>query len=192
MTLDRPARLVLALVATTSLALSSAAAVLADSPAPGSVAPATSGAPGASGGNAISIIEKTFQPANLTIKAGDSVTWTVTQAIADSHSVTSGSYKDTSTAGKVFDSGIKLKNNGDSFSFTFTSAGTFAYFCAVHPDTMSGTITVTDANGGTGGGEAEGEGPVPTSNKIIAAVVLVVVLIVLFGPARLYQRMNRA
>lgn len=197
MTLERPARLALALVATTTLALSTAAAVLADSPAPGaSGAAGASGAPagsGAAGGNAISIVQKTFQPANLSVHVGDTVTWTVTQAIGDPHSVTSGSYKDTNNAGKVFDSGIKLKSNGDSFSFKFTTAGSFAYFCAVHPDTMSGTITVTDANGGAGAAaEGSGEGPVPTSNKVIAAVVLIVVLVLLFGWARLYQRMNRA
>ena len=193
MTLDRPVRVALAAIATTALALSTAAAVLADSPAPGSAAPASAaaGSGGPASGNAISIIQKTFQPANLTVKAGDTVTWTVTQAISDPHSVTSGSYKDTSTAGKVFDSGIKLKSNGDSFSFQFTTAGTFSYFCAVHPDTMSGTITVTDANGGTGT-EAPGEGPIPTASKVIAAVVLIVVLVLLFGWARLYQRMNRA
>jgi plastocyanin len=199
MTPERPVRLALALAGTAALVLSTAAAVLADSPAPASAAPAASGVPAASGaaasggGNAISIVQKTFQPNALTVHVGDKVTWTVTQAISDPHSVTSGSYKDASTAGKVFDSGIKLKNNGDSFSFTFTSAGTFPFFCAVHPDTMSGTITVTDANGSTGGtGAAGAEGAVPTSSKAIAAVILVVALVVLFGWARLYQRMNRA
>jgi plastocyanin len=33
-------------------------------------------------------------------------------------------------------------SNGQSFSHTFTQAGTFAYQCTVHP-TMKGTITVT-------------------------------------------------
>ena len=188
MTPDRSRRIALAFAAAATLTVVGAAAVLADSPAPGSAAPAASGG---AGGNQISIIQKTFQPSTLTVHTGDKVTWTVTQAIADSHSVTSGSYKDTANAGKVFDSGIKLKNNGDSFSYTFTTAGTFTFFCEVHPDTMSGTITVVDASGASGG-EASGAGPIPTSSKVIAAVVLIVVLLLLFGWARIYRRMNPA
>lgn len=183
----------LAGLAATTLALVLAAAVAAESPGAGSPAPAASVAPGgsaapsASGGNAISIVQKTFQPSTLTVHVGDTVTWTVTQAISDPHSVTSGSYKD-AHPGTEFDSGIKLKNNGDSFSHTFSAAGTFSFFCAVHPDTMSGTITVVDASGSTGGaGEAGG---IPVESKLIAGGVLVVALIVLFGWASLYRRMN--
>jgi plastocyanin len=40
---------------------------------------------------------------------------------------------------EVFDSGTL--NEGDEFSFTFDEAGTFSYFCQVHP-TMQGTIVV--------------------------------------------------
>jgi plastocyanin len=39
----------------------------------------------------------------------------------------------------VFDSGSM--SEGDEFSFTFEEAGTYAYFCQVHP-TMRGTIVV--------------------------------------------------
>jgi plastocyanin len=40
----------------------------------------------------------------------------------------------------VFDSGFI--DGGDTFEFTFTEAGTFAFHCEVHP-TMTGTVTVT-------------------------------------------------
>jgi plastocyanin len=40
---------------------------------------------------------------------------------------------------EVFDSGNL--SEGDEFSFTFDEAGTFPYFCQVHP-TMRGTIIV--------------------------------------------------
>jgi plastocyanin len=195
MTSERTCRLILAGTMTAILALSTAVIVLADSSsnpptessAPvGSAVPAASGAPAASGGNAISIILKTFQPSTLTVHVGDTVTWTVTQAIADSHSVTSGSYKDPKP-GTEFDSGIKLHNDGDSFSHTFAAAGTFPFFCAVHPDTMSGTITVVDATGSAGGGS---EGASPTESKVIAGVVLLVLVVLLFGWARIYRRMN--
>jgi len=201
MTSERTGRLIVAGTMTAILALSTAVIVLADSssnpptessapvgsavPA-ASGAPAASGPPAASGGNAISIILKTFQPSTLTVHVGDTVTWTVTQAIADSHSVTSGSYKDPKP-GTEFDSGIKLHDDGDSFSHTFAAAGTFPFFCAVHPDTMSGTITVVDATGSAGGG---GEGAIPTESKVIAGVVLLVLVVLLFGWARVYRRMN--
>jgi plastocyanin len=191
MTPDRLARPVLA-AATLAIAglFAGAIAVVADSPAPGSPAAsgaaAGSGGPAASGANEIQIIQKTFQPANLTIHVGDTVTWTVTQAIADPHSVTSGNYKDQSTW-TTFDSGIKLKNNGDSFKFTFTTAGTYPYFCQVHPDTMSGVITVEDVNGSAGGGESGG---IPVENKLIAGGILIAALVVFFGWAALYRRMN--
>ncbi|HJW23023.1 MAG TPA: plastocyanin/azurin family copper-binding protein [Candidatus Limnocylindrales bacterium] len=159
------------------LALAGVAA--AESPGPGA-----SGGPAASGGSAISIIQTTFQPADLTIQAGQTVTWTVTQAIDAPHSVTSGQSTD-AKPGTVFDSGITLRNNGDSFSHTFETAGTFAYFCAVHPSTMHGTITVTEASGSEAG-------PSATTSKLITATILVVVIVLLLGWARLYRRMNRA
>ena len=149
---------------------------------------AAAASPAASGGDAISIVQKTFQPSTLTVHGGDTVTWTVTEAISDPHSVTSGTYKDPASSGKDFDSGVKLKGNGDSFSHTFATAGTFSFFCAVHPDTMSGTITVVDAGGSTGG---EGEaGGIPVESKLIAGAVLVVALVLLFAWASLYRRMN--
>ena len=33
---------------------------------------------------------------------------------------------------------------GELFSVTFDTAGTFAYFCAIHPNDMRATITVAD------------------------------------------------
>lgn len=198
MTVERPSShrrsMALAGLAATALVMVLAAAAAADSPVPGSQAPAASGAPtgseapSGSGGNAISIVQKTFQPATLSVHVGDTVTWTVTEAISDPHSVTSGSYKDAQSSGKEFDSGVKLRSNGDTFSHTFTAAGTFSFFCAVHPDTMSGMITVLDASG-TAGAEGDGRG-IPVESKLLAGGILVVALLLLFGWASLYRRMN--
>jgi plastocyanin len=137
-----------------------------------------------SGGAAISIIDKTFQPAEVTIHVGETVTWTVTRAIDQPHSVTSGTPTD-GQPGSLFDSGVTLRNNGDSFSWTFATPGTYPFFCSVHPDTMTGTVTVL-ADGG-----AEGEHPaVDTSSKLIAVGLLVVALVILLGWAALYRRLN--
>jgi plastocyanin len=79
---------------------------------------------------------------NLTIAAGDTVTWT--HSGNNTHTVTSGAE---ANAGTLFNSGNLTR--GQTFSFRFTTAGSFPYFCMIHgSNTMSGTITVT-----TGGGE---------------------------------------
>ena len=76
--------------------------------------------------------------------AGTTVTWKQTDA--GTHTVTSGTV--TQGAGDVttapdgkFDSGNIA--TGATFEFTFDEAGTFPYFCAVHPATMRGDVQVT-------------------------------------------------
>jgi len=71
-----------------------------------------------------------FSPATFTVRVGDSVTWFNGDVME--HTVTS----DAGTP-VAFDS--PLLNSGDTFTFTFTQAGTYAYHCAPHP-TMTGTI----------------------------------------------------
>ncbi len=78
---------------------------------------------------------------NLTVKVGDTVAWVVNGN--NGHTVTSGTE---SNAGAVFNSGNL--NRGDTFSFRFTNAGSFPYFCQVHgSNVMSGTITVQSSGG---------------------------------------------
>jgi plastocyanin len=72
-----------------------------------------------------------FDPPMLMVKVGTQVVWT--NASDAPHTVTS----DTG----VFNSPNKLKQN-DTFMFTFTTAGTFAYHCNVHPY-MKATIVVS-------------------------------------------------
>jgi plastocyanin len=70
----------------------------------------------------------TFTPAALTVKVGTTVTWTNHDDIP--HTVVS--------AGKFRS---KTLDTDDSFSFTFTAAGEYKYFCSLHPH-MSGVIKV--------------------------------------------------
>src|SRR6476661_10574053 len=95
---------------------------------------------------AVSIVGTSFQPSTITVEAGDTVTWTTTQSIGQQHSVTSGK-PGGADVGKVFDSGIGLQDNGQSFPFTFTTPGTYDYFCQVHPAQMTGQVIVTAAAG---------------------------------------------
>ena len=78
----------------------------------------------------VKIANFTFDPPTLTVKAGTTVTWVNADDIP--HLV---SEKD----GKFSSSAL---DTNDKFSQTFSTAGTFEYFCAIHPH-MTGKIVVT-------------------------------------------------
>ncbi len=84
---------------------------------------------------AVSIDNFTFTPPNLTVKAGTTVTWTNRDDIP--HGIASSSNAFTRS---------KAMDTDDSYSFTFTTPGTYQYFCYVHPH-MVGTIVVQAATG---------------------------------------------
>ena len=75
----------------------------------------------------------TFAPQQLTVKAGTMVTWINDDDIP--HTVVSMP----NVRSKPLDS-------EDKFSFTFTTPGTYKYFCSLHPH-MTGTIVVQTATG---------------------------------------------
>ena len=80
-----------------------------------------------------------FNPAALTVKAGTTVTWVNEDSYI--HTVTSGTSP--SDRSGLFDSGNL--NGGDTFSFTFSEAGTYDYFCVPHYSLgMIGKIIVTN------------------------------------------------
>jgi plastocyanin len=76
----------------------------------------------------VTIDNFTFTPAELKVKVGDTVTWTNHDDIP--HTVVS--------AGKFRS---KAMDTDNTFSFTFTAAGDYKYFCSLHPH-MTGTIKV--------------------------------------------------
>src|SRR5450432_4936743 len=71
----------------------------------------------------------TYNPQQITVKAGTTVTWINHDDIP--HTVTSktGAFRS------------KAMDTDDKFSFTFATPGTFPYFCALHPH-MTGSIVV--------------------------------------------------
>ena len=79
--------------------------------------------------------DKCFIPSKVSINAGDTISWTNDDTAV--HTTTGGSIS-TGTTG-TFDSG--LIQSGVQYEYTFDSAGTFDYFCVVHP-WMSGTVSV--------------------------------------------------
>ncbi len=87
----------------------------------------------------IAIDNFVFGPERLTVKAGTTVTWTNRDDIP--HTVAS---KD-----RLFKS--KVMDTDESYSFTFSTPGEYAYFCSLHPH-MTGTIVV---EGTTGSGASQ-------------------------------------
>jgi plastocyanin len=82
----------------------------------------------------VSLANFAFVPSSVTIGVGDTVTWT--------HNDPGVPHTVTSTDGGPLSSGTL--NQGQTFAFTFDTAGTYAYTCAFHP-TMTGTVVVQAA-----------------------------------------------
>lgn len=95
---------------------------------PGSPSLAASGQP-SSATAAVTIDNFSFAPAQLTVSVGTTVTWTNRDDIP--HTIVSND--------GVFKS--KVRDTDETFSFTFDKAGTYSYFCSVHPK-MTGKIVV--------------------------------------------------
>jgi plastocyanin len=89
----------------------------------------------ASSGAKVAVKLFQFQPAELEVKAGTTVTWTNEDDIG--HTITSGTSENKDGR---FD--MRLAGKGATFSFTFTQPGTFTYFCNRH-QSMQGRIRVT-------------------------------------------------
>jgi plastocyanin len=90
---------------------------------------------GGGGGAQVGMQNIQFDPAEVTINAGEAVTWTNDEAVA--HDV------DGSGPGGDFSSGPEGgMNEGDEFAFTFDEPGMYDYVCRVHAPGMAGTVTV--------------------------------------------------
>ncbi|MDT7803421.1 MAG: hypothetical protein QOI78_6854, partial [Actinomycetota bacterium] len=92
-------------------------------------------APAAASTKSVEMMGYKFSPATLTIAVGDTVTWTNHDTAPHNVVVTDGPERFTSPT----------LQTGGTFSHTFTQAGTYSYYCAIHPD-MKATVTV---EGGT-------------------------------------------
>ena len=139
----------------------------------------------------VSIVDFSFQPSSVTISAGESVIWTNNGQAAHTVTADNGS----------FDSSPNCPSNlsdcmqpGDSYTHTFSSAGTFAYHCKVHPS-MTGTVVVeaaaTSPAPSVTGGDAE-PSPLPNTgaSSLTGPFVVFGFLFLLAGAVVLY-RMRR-
>jgi plastocyanin len=109
---------------------------------------------GGSAGEVTAVPGRAFDPVDITVAVGETVTWTIDSD--DAHTVTaydgsvpgsadyfaSGNFASEDAAREDLAEG--LLKRGDTFEFTFDEPGTYEYFCIPHEDDgMKGTVTVT-------------------------------------------------
>ncbi len=113
-------------------ACGSAASPAATAPAPAASAatqvPAATSAPAAEA--SVTIQNFAFAPAELSVKVGQSITWTNKDSTAHTVTLDDASLDSGNVAGDA------------TFNHAFTAAGTFAYHCSIHPS-MKATVVVT-------------------------------------------------
>jgi plastocyanin len=78
----------------------------------------------------VRIVNFTFTPNLVTVKVGGTVTWTQVDSVGHSVESTTGAWKTSN-----------VLQPGQTFSHTFTKAGTYPYICGVH-NYMMGTVKV--------------------------------------------------
>ena len=91
---------------------------------------------GGGGGAQVGMQSVEFDPKNLTVKAGETITFTNNESVPHDVHKTSG-------PGDDFSSGeTGGMQEGDTFELTLDKPGKYAYVCNVHAPGMAGRITV--------------------------------------------------
>lgn len=100
----------------------------------------------------VALVDDEFQPANLTIRQGDTVVWVHRGQRPHGVRAADGSFE--SSPGCSFQNGSSCMRSGDRYSRTFDQPGTYSYFCPVHGSAngvgMAGQVTVASSGGGGG------------------------------------------
>jgi len=78
---------------------------------------------------AVKIDNFVFGPQTITVPVGVTVTWTNSDDIPHTAVSTDGVFKS------------KVMDTDEKFSYTFTKAGTYSYYCSIHPK-MTGQVVV--------------------------------------------------
>jgi plastocyanin len=95
-----------------------------------------SGGSGSGGGTSVSMKNIQFDPKDITVKAGETITFTNDESVPHDVHKESGPGGDFSSGG---DGGMQ---QGDTFKLKLDKPGTYKYVCHVHAPGMAGTITV--------------------------------------------------
>ncbi len=117
------------------------------------------GSKGGPGTNEVWIEGMAFNPSSITVKAGTTIKWTNKDGIA--HTVTSDD--------NLFNSGSI--NGGGTFSYTFSTVGTFNYHCSIHPS-MTAKVIVTSASTASASVSISNMAFVPASLTVTAGTVV--------------------
>jgi amicyanin len=99
-------------------------------PPPASASATTADSPAPQGGTAVAITDFKFNPATLTVPVGSTVTWTNQDEEPHTIAAKDGSFHSPG-----------MDTHG-TYSFTFTTPGSYDYICSIHPF-MTGTVVVT-------------------------------------------------
>jgi plastocyanin len=94
---------------------------------------------GMAAAGAVAIDNFTFTPQTLRVQAGTVVTWTNKDDIPHGIASTDNAFARS-----------QALDTDDAYSFTFTTPGTYRYFCYIHPH-MTGTIVVEGPTGSNAG-----------------------------------------
>lgn len=86
----------------------------------------------------VSVTNFAFTPANVTANVGDTVRWVWASG---THTTTSTSVPSGATAWDA-----NITSNATTFDYVIPVAGTYNYFCSIHPS-MTGTITASSGTG---------------------------------------------
>lgn len=86
-------------------------------------------------GPTVEVTEFAFTPSTETVSANETITWR-----------NDGDSKHTVTPEPLADGTLPFTSTqiepGQTFVWGFNAPGTYAYFCSIHPDRMSGTVVV--------------------------------------------------
>jgi plastocyanin len=129
------------------LALAASAALILAACSSGGATPSTGGVPSAGGAASaaasackestdpgavtVTVVNFAFQPSNVTAKTGQVIAFSNTGSVSHTATLDNGGC----ATGTI--------NAGKSDGLVFTTAGTYAFHCSIHPTQMKGTIVVS-------------------------------------------------
>ncbi|HLB61187.1 MAG TPA: plastocyanin/azurin family copper-binding protein [Actinomycetota bacterium] len=116
----------------------------------------------------VSMVDSAFDPADVTVEAGETITWSNDGALPHTATADDGSF-DTGTL-----------DPGDSDSVRIDEPGTYPYYCTLHGAPggigMAGTITVAEGGGGGNGGRNGGLPQTASPLPLVAGAGLVLLI----------------
>lgn len=111
-----------------------------------------------------------FDPVGLYVEPGETITWKIVTPPHTSTAYKKGNGPATVTripeGAKAWDSGV-LSKDGATFQYTFTTKGTYDYFCTPHKSLGMVARIVVGEPGGPAEGSMPPDGTVPTSKEIM-------------------------